>query len=294
MIRDNKTILTLTDEELKAAEKAADKNASDAENSRAILKAVRQMRANKAAEHKNRASYGETLTMEALVKAVKEYRSFKQDIEQQIETIMADGRYSDAYKRDQANVLQEKLSNRKYADMEATKTLLEDVIKARQEYDAAFFTDPERLDNANRIIGVLRNAGNNIDIKDFVNLIDPIEGDTAAARYIAASIKGSAIPYKAVIDEMAIDTGSAFNQSAKLLENLFTGVGQSWGVEQTLLNEAQRVGISLNKTDYTQPLYSEDRNVSIAPQLSEAEVLNMVRESMGLQTRGGAGEASAE
>lgn len=287
MIKDNKTILTLTDEELKAAEKAADKDASDAENSRRILAAVRQMRANKAAEIKNRASYGETMTLDAILKAIKDYRTFKADVEKQIEDIRADGRYSDAYKRDQANMLQNKLSERKYSDMEAIKSLLSDVVVAREEYDRNFFTDPERLDNANRIIGVLRNAGGNIDIKDFVALTDPIYGDAAAARYIAASIKGDAIPYKAVIDEWAIDTGTAFNKSSQLIENLFSGIGQSWGVEQTLLNEAQRVGISLNRTDYTQPLYSDSRNISIAPQQSEAEALAMVREAMGVNPIGG-------
>lgn len=293
MVKDNKTLLSATDEELKAAEKAIKKDASDAENARAMLAAVRQARANRAAEIKNRASYGETMTMDALIKAVGEYREYKAGIEKQIEAIKADGRFSEAYKRDQCNVLNNKLRDRRDTDRSATRTLLDDIIKAREEYDAAFFTDSARLNDANRIIGILRNAGGNMDIKDFVNLTASIEGDSAAARYIYASIQNEPVKFKPVIESMATDPAAAFTQSAQLLDNMFSGVGQSWGIEQTLAKEAQSVGISLSKTNYGEPIHSDSRNVSIVPEMTTEQMEAQVREAMGIAGGGNNGTETA-
>ena len=280
-IKDVQTILTADEHEATLAKNLSGKGMND----RQVLAAIRQQRANKAREKRNSASYSETITLKAIIDSVRGYRSARAKTHEEVDRIMSDNRYSSGHKTELVNEANKKLRTRANDEKEAVFTLINDIIKDRQNYDKAFFTDPERLETANRVIGVLKNAGSNISIEDFVNLTEPLYGDTAAARYVFASIKDMPVIYKGVIESMAVSTESVFNESRQQLDNLFGDKFAAYGVEKTLLDAASSVGVSLDITDYSEPIYSENRNVSLEAEIPQDEILATVREIMGVQRK---------
>lgn len=281
IIKDNETILSMSDEERTTAEKIAREYAPDDETSvRQTLSAIRTIRDNKGMEEAARASYKETKTLEAVLNAVRSYRTQRAARDEKIELIQSDIKYSEAYKTELINEQREAFRKKADAARETTRQLMDEIISDRVAYDKAFFTDADRLKTANRVIEVLKNAGKNISPEDFASLVEPIFGDAAACRYVSASIKDSPVMFKRVIDSMGIRTEAAFERSTQLLDNLFSGSFAAYGVEETLLAEASKVGIALTVTDYSQPVYSESRNRQLEPEINDKELTELIRKSM--------------
>ena len=282
-IQDTNTALSMTSEEKDTAEDRLKENRKDFDEDRAIrqtLKEIRIIRENKAAEQRSRATYQETKTLEAAIDTIREYRDQRRKITDQIASIRNDERYSDSHKAELIAEQQKKLKERTAADREATLALVDEITKARQAYDQAFFTSPERMDAANRAIQALKTAGQYLSPKDFTNLIAPFYGDQAALRYISAAVTDTPVLFKGVIGKMTVDPEAIFYQSREQIEHLFAGNYSAYDVERLLLSQAEQVGISTTITDYSEPIFSENRNRALTAEIDGDELEQLVRKSM--------------
>lgn len=288
IIQDSATIMSLSDEEKDLASDIIteidkrEEKPTDQAVIKEVLSDIRQLRENRASEEKFRSTYTSSKSIEAIFDDVRSYRDQKSATAEKIDSIRNNDRYSESYKSELINQENAALSDRTFASKEATLALLDDITADRLAYDKAFFSDSERLAKANSVISVLKNAGKNISIEDFANLTEPLYGDAAANRYVWAAIKDEPIMLKDVIEDMAVDTRNAFDDSRRIIDAYYRGQfdATAHGVMLTLKRDAEKVGISLNIPDYDEPEYSSNRNKTLEADFSEKEAYELIRRSM--------------